>query len=362
MNNKNTNILFVQGPEKTATSTMTGILNCHPEIFILFENYVAQSAITKYGHQFLERYPGARSFYRTEKDYGKPLLDIFNYLGDVEPDFNYHYAGTKINSLDPGITQREKSHKIIYMMRDIRSWLVKESIVKLYRTDLDVVVPAIEYTKYIIQTGDYAHSKPVWLEDLILKNDEILQNLSEYLGVDLTVHADEWWKKIAKRPENDPKNVFLLNHVHHSSRIKPEKIDTEFTLKQVPFWQKLLPVFNRYYLNRDITAVPAEQRARDIACLDELKTYSPLPITECYSEFKSIRFGFSKPRETYYLSKEDSKGQKRSLLNRIKKRLKRIKYAAFGDQNIKKRWVFGLTFYDEALLMIEVILVSPIYY
>src|SRR5690554_6058716 len=156
-------VLFIQGPEKTGTSTITGILNCHPDIFILFENYLAQTNITKYGNQLLERYPEARQFFRKEEDYGVPVNELFSYLEAKEPSFSYKYVGTKINSLDPGITQKINNHKIIFMKRDVKSWLLKESIIDMYRTDLDVVRPAVDYLKYIILSSRYHHAYHLWL-------------------------------------------------------------------------------------------------------------------------------------------------------------------------------------------------------
>jgi hypothetical protein len=112
-------VLFIQGPEKTATSTVTGMLNCHPNIFILFETYPAQANITKYGNQFLSRYPEARTFFRPELDFGKPLKDIHTYLKSAEANYSYDYFGTKINHLDPFITQKIRDYKIVFLRNAI---------------------------------------------------------------------------------------------------------------------------------------------------------------------------------------------------------------------------------------------------
>src|SRR5690349_8647609 len=46
-------LLFVIGAEKTGTSTIVGILNCHPEIFIMHEWFVDKKA-TRHGmHSYL---------------------------------------------------------------------------------------------------------------------------------------------------------------------------------------------------------------------------------------------------------------------------------------------------------------------
>ena len=52
--------LFVQGVQKTGTSTLVGILNCHPQVFLMYETDLNRTMISNYGNQILERLPQAR--------------------------------------------------------------------------------------------------------------------------------------------------------------------------------------------------------------------------------------------------------------------------------------------------------------
>lgn len=317
-------LLFIQGPEKTATSTITGILNCHPEIFILFENYMGNPVISKYGNQLLDRYPEARPFFRTTEDYGEPVQEFFEYLKEKEPDYSYKTVGTKINSLDPGFTQKKMNHKVIFMMRDIRSWLIKESIIKYYRTDLDVVIPAMEYLRYILKTTLYENSLRVRMEDLIQHNSETIRKLSEFTNMDLHPHTDEWWKKIGRWDQKDPKSVFRLNHVHHSSRIKPKDLDTNVKLSRHPFWEEVSEIFELYFHTDDTVHFSEVQVHKDLEKIEKLRRFAPLPYTECYSDVHSVRFGFSTPREVRYHSARNPDGKKRNIKHKISRRLRRI--------------------------------------
>lgn len=328
--------LFVQGPEKTATSTLTGMLNCHPHIFILFETYLAQAYITKYGQQFLERYPEARKFFRYEEDYGKPVEDIFKYLSKVEPEYSYKYGGTKINGLDPFTTQKVKNHKIIFTKRDVRSWLVKQTIIERYRTDLDVVVPAIEYMKYIVNSSRIQTASHVWLEDLIENSSEVISNLCTYLNLDLKPHLNKWWESFGNFDDNDPKSVYRLNHVHHSSKVKPEKHDTTYELKNSPFWDELDVVFKKYYRVNSYDLLSEEEVQEDLHLTESLKRFSPIPFTEIYQHVESVRLGFKKPREVYFRSKTDKSGNKKSIIKRITQRLQRITEIGFKNYHITK--------------------------
>lgn len=319
-------ILFIQGPEKTATSTMTGILNCHPNIFILFENYLAQSKITKYGNKLFERYPEARQFFREEEDHGKPVTDFFEYLKRSEPEYSFDLVGTKINSLDPFLTQKVKNHKVIFMFRDIRSWLVKESVIKYYRTDLDVVMPTKAYLRYVIKTAFYEHALRIRTEDLILSNEKILTVLSKYLKMDLKPHVDKWWKKIGKRELENPKSVFnKIGKVHPSSLKKPKKLDTVVELSSHPFWENVCHIFDNYSNTSEEFHFAESQLLTDLALLDELDKYAPLPFTECYKNVESKRFGFSNSRTLRHPKQNINNKISKSLVSKLFEKIKSIK-------------------------------------
>lgn len=351
-------VLFIQGPEKTATSTLTGILNCHPDIFVLFENYLSQPYITKYGNQLLDRYPGARQFFRTEEDYGKPVLDFFQFLQNFEPDYKYEYVGTKINSLDPELTQKVTNHKIIFTKRDVRSWLVKQPIIDRYRTDLDVVIPTVEYLRFIIKSTRHQHAFHLWMEDLIKKKRKTIDDLSEYLDINLQPHTDQWWEKIYKWSDDNPKSAFQLNDVHHSSRKKPTKLDTEYELKKHQFWTEVSGVFEKYVQSGDSLHIKESDVQNDLQIVDKLNKYAPLPLREAYSNIRSLRLGTSEPKEVYFFSETDKEGNKRSLMNRIIERIRRIIDIGFNNYHISKGIAYGLIFCDEIQLLFDILIIE----
>lgn len=317
--------LFIQGPRKTATSTITGILNCHPEIFVLFENYFNQLTVTKYGNQTLERYPEARKFFKPTKDFGQPVIGFFNFLKEKDPERSYKYIGTKINDLDPSVTQKVNRYKIIFTIRDISTWLVKESVIKYYRTDLDAIHPAIEYMKYIINTCRYEHAYRLRMNDLILKNRETLRNIENYLDIDLFPSVNNWWDKIGEWHNDDPKSMFRLKHVHHSSRVEPNKLDTTVNINSHPMWDIVIPLYERYAgYSGSPNGADFKHIESDLNMLEKLEQYAPLPYEECYANIHSIRFGYNQRRELSYISKKNEKGTKRSILSYFIHRIKRI--------------------------------------
>lgn len=344
-------VLFIQGPIKTATSTLTGILNCHPGIFILFETYLGQPFITKYGNQLLDRYPGARYFFRTENDYGVPVAGFFEYLRKEEPDFEYKYVGTKINSLDPSVTQKGKNHKILFTKRDFRTWLIKESVIKRYRTDLDIVIPSMEYLRYIVKSARYEHAYHVWMENLVEENDQTIDNISDYLDLKLKPYTEKWWNKIGLKDKKDPKSAFRFAHNHLSSNEKPEHVDTEYRLRDHMFWRETDKIFNKYYRISDYSVFNREEISEDLKHIDKLKKFAPMPYKEAYSEVKSKRFGFVRPQVVRYSPDEN----KQSLILKIAKKIKRAMEIIIDNQNLSRSIAYGIIFYDEIQLIAKIL-------
>ena len=335
MINNETRILFIQGVHKTGTSTLVGILNCHPEIFMLYETDMAKLRIGKHGNELLEGYPKARRFFYNTVDIGAPYKEFLSYLYQLHPNKKkYRYFGNKIISFDPEITNRSRSnqYKTIYTMRDIRSWLCKEAIVRFYRTDLDIVPVAIEYLRFIIGTYKHPDCLRIKLEDMIERNEEVLSALSSFLDLDIKTFADQWWSKMGVYSDDDPKRLipWYSGGSHSSSRVKPEKLDTSYKLSSNPFWEEFLPLFDKYYYRGNlIDSDEGEIDRSDCAQLqDFIIRYSPLPLGKCYREI----FTQTLSSNSTTLSSNSVVPNKRNIFFRVLRRLKCVKQAALGRE------------------------------
>jgi hypothetical protein len=284
------NPLFIQGPQKTGTSTLVGILNSHPEIFLLYETRMDQSSISKYGNQLLEKIPEARKYFRTPADISEPYLALGEYLSRTFPDRNYRYVGDKVISLNYQETWKKKPNKTIYTIRNIRTWLAKEQIVRYFRTDLDIVSPCIDYLRYLI--GSYLHPDRIHiqLEDILQNDQEVISRISDFLDLDLSIYTREWWKTIGIYDENDPKSFTRWYEGHQSSRIKPDKPDTVVELTDREFWQDYLPLFDKYFQGSDQREFPPEEIQVDLGLLNDFNRYSPLTLTDAYQDINTERF------------------------------------------------------------------------
>lgn len=324
------NVLFIQGPEKTGTSSLNGMLNAHPQIMNLFEVYMAQSSITKYGHQLLDKYPSGRMYFREDDDYGAPYIDFFNHFSTLEPDFSYTFIGTKINSMVAGLTTRKYPYKTIYTIRDVRSWAIKQSVIKHYRTELDIVIPIMAYLRFVVESYKYPDILKIWMEDMVLNNNHTFDRIGDYLELDFSSYKSGWWEMFGAHSETDPKSTFRLSHIHHSSQIKPERLDTSYKLADHPFWNEVSEIFDKYYLKNDEGALSDAIMAQDLQRIERLHTYAPLTIEDAYIGIKTERFGDLKSEKIEFDKSNSILPENESLMARIIRRLHRINQAARG--------------------------------
>lgn len=290
MSRDKTDPLFIQGVQKTGTSTLVGMLNTHPEIFILYETRMDRSLVSKYGNQLLEGFPEARRFFRNTSDIGQPYMEFTRFLERRIPEFHYRYLGDKIISLNSQETHRVKSYRTIYAIRDVRTWLCKEQIIRHYRNDIDLIPPAIDYLRYVIGIHRYSNCLRIRLEDIVERNDQVLSTLSQYLDLDISLHADHWWQKIGQYESKNPKNLIKWFSGHASSKVKPDRLDTVVEIKSHPFWNDFLPLFDKYYKAEVFREFNINEVNADLAQAEDLLEYSPLPLDLCYKDITSKRF------------------------------------------------------------------------
>ncbi len=316
-------LLFVQGIQKTGTSTLVGILNCCPDVFLLYEARLNQALVSRYGNQILERFPESRKFFRHVTDLGRPYREFFDFIATRFPGHSFQYVGDKLIDFNVDLTDSCQQSKVIFTLRDIRSWLVKEQIVRYYRTDLDVVPATIQYLHYLIGTYRKRDACRIWMEDLIEENDKTIDRLGKSLDLDLAQWTDRWWERTATTDLQDPKSLSNWSQGHPSSRMPPTKLDTKVKIRTNVFWDDLLQIFQRYFRKPDVVRLPSEISDDQVA-INQLWNYSPLPLSKCYDEIDTSRFRISPPPRTVDSTDASSKNPTPRFRDRIKRNLKRL--------------------------------------
>jgi len=257
------------------------MLNCHSKILILFEAGYITDGLMGERKKFYAKYPRIRQLAQNAQD---PLIfyyQMLNYFNKNGHDFSY--IGEKYPGIDKlNLIEVIKSCKVIYTLRDVRTWLVKDKIKSWYATDKDISGPAIQYLLYFRQSIKSIDSLFVMrLEDLV-KNYDFCE-LSKFLNLDFK-DLNGWWEKRGGRGGEGPKKY--LHKLRQSSRIPLIKLDTNVVLRNHPFWDDYLPIFDKYYNNYDNAEVD-----QDLKILQLLgKKYKNVQINHTYKNIESISF------------------------------------------------------------------------
>jgi len=107
----NQSILFIASAGQTASSTLLGMLNCHPDIFRFYEADLYKSLPSKYAKRFLETYPDARYFMGYYDDIGAPYKLAKDFLS--RKGYEFKIVGDKIDGLDYNFDKLKK-YKVIF--------------------------------------------------------------------------------------------------------------------------------------------------------------------------------------------------------------------------------------------------------
>lgn len=134
----NFNIL---GSHKTGTSTMVGLLNCHPEIYCYYE-YMYDGKLKNPEVELPE------------------LLGSYKWLGDKNPLLG------SIEEIDNRVLYYDNMN-IVFCYRNIEDWLAHKYVANHYGSYEDVVGPSIRYIYYLIKSFDFPNVIRVRLEDLL---------------------------------------------------------------------------------------------------------------------------------------------------------------------------------------------------
>lgn len=282
------NIVFIIGPHKTGTSTLVGILNQHPDIFILYETFLFRSIPSKYGIRFLKKYPKARYLFRSYANITELYIKLNNFL--KKKGFNFQIIGDKYPTIDTKILKFFEDQKIIFTIRDIETWLCKNKILSIYKHYRDIIPVALDYSIFFLKSFLLKDVLHIRLEDLIYENEKVIRDIGEFLKIDLFNYAKNYWVNFDVFCNQEPKKIQGWEKSHQSSKIPPQKEDTIVKLnKEFEFWEQLLPIFKKYYnnINKKFKKIEVEE---DILKIEDLIKYSPINIRNAYEEYTSITF------------------------------------------------------------------------
>lgn len=275
LNDKN---ILITGVAKTGTSTMTGMLNCHPKIFILYETLLYKKPDYKYANRFIERYSDAVGLFDEDKN----IKELYNKLRSFlcKKGYCFDFVGDKKPSMNKNIFNFFKDFKIIFMVRDVTTWAKKEHIINKYSLKTDCSKTIVDYIVFFLYSFFKSNVLHIRMEDIIYNRQRVMDSLEVFLDIEMNNYLDRFWKKIKRFDKNNPKSIQKWEKGHKSSTHRPKREDVVVSLKSHSFWDVVLPIFYKYYNNVDSVFSSVEIN-KDIDLLKGL-SYKKIKIDELY--------------------------------------------------------------------------------
>lgn len=271
-------LLFVLGVYKTGTSTICGMLNSHPELFVFFEAFNRQSkSYNRRKEVFCGRFSEFSSVFEQNQGikFHKKALKKFEKMG-----YNYKYMGDKISGFSNEWIEPIRKERVIVTIRDLRTWLCKDFVMSLGKSP---AVFATDYVKYYLNAQNILKDPlMIKMEDVVKKNAKVKKDIANFLDVD-SQGFNAWWNKVGQWKLHDPKAHWPWWKKHPSSKLRPHAADTKAVLKDIPFWKEILPIFDDCY-NGDVS-----RAGHKIKLLNEIQhKYRGLSYRDCYEQIAHI--------------------------------------------------------------------------
>lgn len=281
-------LLFIFGAPKTSTSTWLSIVNHHPDIFLMSEAFNNKKNAKNW--QYYVKDIGACPNIGKNTTIPQIFDSIYNRI-----DKEYKYFGVKwatcqtIPLIEQYLSEIAKA-KVIFTVRDVRTWLCHKTIINRWKlvNEPRATIKVREYVYFYIRSFLLQDCYRATLDNFIKDNGKEIENIGDWLGLkDLTTHSNEWWNKTGEYA--DP---FKQLHKwwypregtrRESSFAKPTQEDITYVLKDNIMWEKLLPVFDKYYTCPDGN-FSVEEIKKDLKYVKDVKL-PEFKLGDCYESY-----------------------------------------------------------------------------
>jgi hypothetical protein len=281
-----TTFVLILGAQKTGTSTAVAICSADPASHVFYEvDFTAPPAFGR-NQEFIAAFPGLADLFESDLSLKAALGEALRRV----PEWNASATrvfGTKIPGLRPDKIAANRDLPLVLTVRDIRTWLCKNTVVRHYlQDDIDAnaVPTAIAYAQFLLES--FRHDRCLRLRLTDITRDGAAywpQRMSDFLGLPMS-EIKRWWEK---KSEIGAKTRYSnWTQLHRSTFAAPVMLDTTSTLTGHPFWSALLPIFDKYFQAHEgrFAAAEVEADLRELARLGERMTMS---LREGFATVKS---------------------------------------------------------------------------
>jgi hypothetical protein len=279
---KNDGLLFILGAGKTATTSLCGLLNSHPDVFVMCEVLLNQSHISRYGMKLLKTNQDFLPFFFRGADMDR--LENYRRLHRLMKELGHGRAffGDKVVGIDSGYSRDYSDARVIYSARPLPEWIGKDSVREWFPLDIDVVPFAVQYTKHLVESFLLPRIYHVRMEDFLNDNAGVVRGIWQFLEIDPPAKAELWWETVGHYGPDNPKTALNWWRGHASAAVEPQQNDTKVELRKNAFWTEILPIFDKYYDGIGGKRFTAAEINADLAKLQGLIGRHHQPFESCF--------------------------------------------------------------------------------
>jgi hypothetical protein len=312
----NEGLLFILGAGKTATTSLCGLLNSHPDVFVMCEVAFNNSLVSRYGLKLLKASPDLLPcFFRARtEDVLAPYRKAHSILR--AKGFAARYFGDKFVGIDSSYVETYKGARVIFSARRLPEWIAKDAVRGWFPLDIDVVPFAVQYAKHFVESFLLERVHHVRMEDFLGDNAGVVRGIWDFLEIAPPPNGDHWWETVGHYPADDPKGALNWWRGHASSAVAPLENDTKTDLQKLVFWNEILPIFDKYYDGIGSRKFTRTEIEADLTNLQGLIERHHQPFETCFVSAVS-RSHNPRLKEKYGTKRRARKRGLNRLLSRI---------------------------------------------
>ena len=178
---------------------------------------------------------------------------------------------------------------MIFIVRDLESWLLKDFIQDLYLTRQNVVPAACDLVSFLIKSRTTQNVLVLSMREFLYNIDDATLRIADFLELDASDFKKDWFDHI-ESTDDEVKKSLRWEQSHPSSLKKTAKPDITYTARNHSPLNPLLSIFSKYldFENNDIA-----DAADDLKFLENYRK-NCFTIDECYETFCDNRKTTSK--------------------------------------------------------------------
>lgn len=223
-------VIILGGPN-TATSSLVGVLNSHPQCLVLFETDIACLDPTKYAKRLLSAEPGFRSIIRHHADAADAYAALLAQTRRQGHDFVM--TGDKLPYFSRAAFDKFRNFKIIYSVRNPAEWLAK--VAEFFAATNDVRPLLVEYLSGLLSAKAAADCLIVPFDEFLADNPNVVSRMFAFCGLEPAPESFTWWQTVGQYadPYRSSQKWWLG---HGSSLVAPTRNDTRVARLPHPAW------------------------------------------------------------------------------------------------------------------------------